>query len=408
MAQKAVAAKEATFTWQGSDKKGARVKGETTSKSIALVKAELRRQGIKPLSVKKKSTLFSGAKMQKVRAADICVFARQLATMMSSGVPLVQSFEIIINGNEHSGMVKLLAKIKTDVESGSTLSEALEKHPFHFDDLFCNLVKAGEQAGILEELLGKIATYKERTEEIKAKIKKALFYPTAIMAVAFGVSAILLIYVVPQFEELFENFGGALPAFTQAIIDLSRFLQDYWFLVLGALAGVIFSIGQTKKRSPAFRRWLDRAMLKVPIVGSIVNKAAIARFARTMATMFAAGVPLVDSMKSVAGASGNVVYYDAIMRMRDDVSTGRQLQLAMRDTKLFPPMVVQMVAIGEESGNIDGMLSKVADFYEEAVSNDVDSMSSLLEPIIMVVLGGVVGSLVIAMYLPIFKLGAIV
>ncbi len=407
MAQKA-AVKELTFAWQGSDKRGAKVKGEMTGKSIAMVKAELRRQGIKPTKVTKKSNLFGGIKGKKIVAKDIAIFSRQLATMMSSGVPLVQSFDIISQGVDNPNMKKLLTTIKSDVEAGATLHEALEKHPLLFDELFCNLVRAGEQAGILETLLNKIANYKERIEELKGKIKKALFYPTAIMVVALVVTAILLVYVVPQFEDLFKNFGGALPAFTQMIINLSEFMQNWWWVIFGAVGGVVALLIQAKRRSKKFNHALDRMVLKLPIIGSIVNKAAIARYARTLSTMFAAGVPLVEAMNSVAGAAGNSVYSEAIMRMRDDIATGRQLQLAMRDAGLFPAMVVQMVAIGEESGNIDAMLGKVADFYEEEVNNDVDSMSSLLEPLIMAVLGVLVGGLVVAMYLPIFKLGAIV
>jgi len=407
MAQKA-AVKELTFTWQGSDKRGAKVKGEITGKSVAMVKANLRRQGIKPTKVAKKSTLFAAVKGKKIGARDIAIFSRQLATMMSAGVPLVQSFDIIGQGHDNPNMQKLIMTIKGDVEAGATLHEALLKHPLFFDELFCNLVRAGEQAGILENLLNKIATYKERMEVLKGKIKKALFYPAAIMSVALIVTAILLVYVVPQFEDLFKNFGGALPAFTQMVIKLSEFMQSWWWLIFGAIAAVIAGLVQAKRRSAKFRHALDRLTLKLPIVGSIVNKATIARYARTLSTMFAAGVPLVEAMTSVAGAAGNAVYSEAILRMRDEVSTGKQLQLAMRDVNLFPSMVVQMVAIGEESGNIDSMLSKVADFYEEEVNNDVDSMSSLLEPLIMAVLGVLVGGLVVAMYLPIFKLGAIV
>lgn len=405
MAEKTV--KEAIFTWQGSDRKGLRVKGETAGKSMALVKAGLRRQGIKPLKVRKKSTLFVSNPGKPIAAKDIAIFSRQLATMISSGVPLVQAFDIIGSGNENPRMSKLLLEIKADIEAGNPLADSLAKHPLYFDQLFCNLVQAGEHAGILETLLHKVATYKERVESIKAKIKKALFYPIAIMVVAVGVTAILLVYVVPQFEDLFNNFGGALPSFTQMVINLSEFMQKWWWAVFGGMAGIVFGFAQTKRRSPAFARALDRLMLKIPIVGSIVNKAAIARYARTLATMFAAGVPLVEALNSVSGACGNIVYYDAVIRMRDDVSTGTQLQVAMRDTNLFPSLVVQMVAIGEEAGNLDGMLGKVADFYEEEVDNDVDSMSSLLEPLIMVILGVLVGGLVIAMYLPIFKMGEI-
>jgi len=406
MAEKAI--KQDVFLWEGSDKRGAKVKGESQGASQAMVKAELRRRGIVPKKVRKKSTLFSSSKGKKIVPKDIAIFSRQLATMMSSGVPLVQAFEIIGNGNENPRMQELLISIKNDIESGNPLAESLNKHPLYFDELFCNLVRAGEHAGILEDLLHKIATYKEKTEAIKAKIKKALFYPTAVIVVAAIVTAILLIFVVPQFEELFSGFGATLPAFTQMVINLSRFMQDYWYVVLAAIMAVGYGFIQLKRRSVKFGHFLDKTALKVPIVGAILNKAAIARFSRTLSTMFAAGVPLVEAMESVAGATGNIVYSDAILRIRDEVSTGRQLNLAMRDANLFPSMVVQMVAIGEESGALDEMLAKVADFYEDEVDNAVDSLSSLLEPLIMAVLGVLVGGLVIAMYLPIFKLGAVV
>lgn len=407
MSQKA-AQKQNVFVWHGADRRGAKVKGETSGPSIALVKAELRRQGIKPTTVRKKSTLFAIPKGRGITPKDIAIFSRQLATMISAGVPLVQSFDIIGQGHENPRMQKLILSIKADIEGGTTLHESLAKYPIYFDELFCNLVQAGEHAGILETLLHKIAAYKERMESLKSKIKKALFYPTAIFVVAILVSAILLIYVVPQFQDLFKNFGSALPAFTQFIINLSQFVQDWWWAVLAAMVGTVMGLVQAKRRSKAFAHGMDRFILKVPVIGNIINKAAIARFARTLSTMFAAGVPLVDAMRSVAGATGNIVFSEAIMKMRDEVSTGRQLQITMRESRLFPSMVVQMVAIGEEAGNLDGMLAKVADFYEEEVDNAVDAMSSLMEPFIMVILGGMVGSLVIAMYLPIFKLGAIV
>jgi len=406
MAEKAI--KQSVFTWEGSDKRGAKVKGESQASSPALVKAELRKRGIVPKKVRKKSTLFTSTTGKKVTAADIAIFSRQLATMMSAGVPLVQSFEIIGQGHENPRMQELLLNIKNDIESGNTLADSLGQHPLYFDDLFCNLVRAGEHAGILEALLHKIATYKEKTEAIKAKIKKALFYPTAVLVVAGIVTGILLIFVVPQFEELFSGFGASLPAFTQMVIELSRFMQDYWWAVLGIIIGVIYILSYYKKRSRKFNHFLDRVTLKTPIVGVIMNKAAIARYARTLSTMFAAGVPLVEAMDSVAGATGNIVYSDAILRIRDEVATGRQLNVAMREASLFPSMVVQMVAIGEESGSLDEMLGKVADFYEDEVDNAVDSLSSLLEPLIMAILGVLVGGLVIAMYLPIFKLGAVV
>ncbi len=406
MAEKAI--KQSVFLWEGSDKRGVKVKGESQGSTPAMVKAELRKRGIAPKKVRKKSTLFSSTKGKKITSRDIAIFSRQLATMMSSGVPLVQAFEIIGRGHDNPRMQELLMTIKNDVESGNPLAESLAKHPLQFDELFCNLVRAGEHAGILENLLHKIATYKEKTEAIKAKIKKALFYPTAVIVVAGIVTAILLIFVVPQFEELFSGFGASLPAFTQMVIGLSRFMQDWWFAVLAGTIAIIYGFIQLKQRSTKFGHFLDKMALKIPIVGPILNKAAIARYSRTLSTMFAAGVPLVEAMDSVAGATGNIVYSDAILRIRDEVSTGRQLNLSMKDAGLFPNMVIQMVAIGEESGALDDMLAKVADFYEDEVDNAVDSLSSLLEPLIMAVLGVLVGGLVIAMYLPIFKLGQVV
>ncbi|MFP5344273.1 MAG: type II secretion system F family protein [Gammaproteobacteria bacterium] len=408
MAEKAAKPLE-TFVWEGSNKQGARVKGEAKGVSPALVKADLRRQGINPLKVGKKPTpLFGGRSKKKITPKDIAVLSRQLSTMISAGVPLVQAFEIVGRGHENLAMQELILAIKADVESGSSLAEAMEKHPRQFDELYCNLVRAGEQAGILESLMNKIATYKEKTEAIKGKIKKALFYPTAVLVVAFIITAILLIFVIPQFESLFKGFGADLPALTQMVINLSAIFQKWWWLIFGALGGGVYAIIEAKKRSRAVAHFFDRVMLKVPVIGAILNKGAIARFARTMSTMFAAGVPLVESMVSVAGASSNIVYSDAILRMRDEVATGTQMNVAMRNTQLFPNMVVQMVAIGEEAGSLDAMLGKVADFYEEEVDNMVDSLSSLLEPMIMAILGVLVGGLVIAMYLPIFKLAGAV
>ncbi|HHM04941.1 MAG TPA: type II secretion system F family protein [Gammaproteobacteria bacterium] len=405
MAEKAL--KQDTFVWEGTDRKGARAKGEFRGASVALVKAELRRQGINPLKVKKKpKPLLSGKK--KITPKDIAVFSRQMATMMSSGVPLVQSFEIIGRGHENASMQELILTIKADVEGGASLSEALQKHPRHFDELYCNLVRAGEQAGILETLLHKIALYKEKVEAIKGKIKKAMFYPTAVIVAAFIVTGILLYWVVPQFESMFKSFGGDLPAMTKMVIEMSNFLQVYWWAVLGGIALALVLFLEAKKRSRKFNHLLDRMALQVPIIGEIVNKATIARYARTLSTMFAAGVPLVEGMTTVAGASGNIVYANAILRMRDEVATGVSLQQAMRNSALFPNMVVQMVAIGEEAGSLDAMLGKVADFYEEEVDNAVDGLSSLLEPLIMAFLGVIIGGLVIAMYLPIFKMGEVV
>lgn len=401
------AVKQDVFLWEGRDKRGQKVKGEIGGQNISLVKANLRRQGINPTKVRKKSKPLLGGK-RKVRTKDIALFSRQLATMMNSGVPLVQAFDIIGRGHENQGMQDLLASIKADIEGGSNLSDALGKHPVHFDELFVNLVQAGEHAGILDNVLDKIATYKEKTESIKGKIKKALFYPTAVIVVAFLITAILLIYVVPQFAQLFQGFGADLPAPTKFVMHLSEFFQKFWWAIFGGIGIAIFGFIQAKKRSRGFGHFLDRTMLKIPIIGLILHKAAIARYARTLSTMFAAGVPLVEAMTSVAGAVGNVVYGEAVLKMRDEVSTGTQLNVSMQKANLFPNMVVQMTAIGEEAGSIDTMLGKVADFYEEEVDNAVDSLSSLLEPFIMVILGTLVGGLVIAMYMPIFEMGKVV
>jgi type IV pilus assembly protein PilC len=402
---KASTAERVVFLYEGTDKKGGKVKGELLSASEALVKADLRRQGINPIKVKKKpKPLFGGA--QKITPADIAVFSRQLATMMESGVPLVQAMEIIGTGHANQSMQDLVLKVKGDVEGGTALGDALGKQPKYFDDLFVNLVKAGEQSGALETMLDKVATYKEKTEAMKAKIKKALFYPAAVIVVAFIVTAILLIFVVPQFEDLFKGFGADLPAFTQMVVDLSRFMQEKWWLVFGIIGAAIFGFMEARKRSKAFGEFLDKVSLQVPVFGDILNKAAIGRFARTLSTMFAAGVPLVEAMDSVAGATGNIVYERAVLRVKDETASGTQLQQAMRNTGLFPSMVVQMTAIGEESGSLDHMLAKVAEFYEAEVDNAVDALSSLLEPIIMAILGVLVGGLVVAMYLPIFKMGA--
>jgi len=405
MAEKALKQPD-IFVWTGTDKRGVRVKGQTRGSNPSLIKADLRKQGIKPLTVKKQGTLLKKSEKKKIIPKDIAVFFRQLATMMSAGVPLVQAFEIIGRGHENAGMRELILKIKSEVESGTSLSETLAQHPLHFDSLVISLVNAGEHAGVLETLLDKIATYKEKTEYLKAKIKKALFYPTAVIIVAIIVTAILLIFVVPQFEELFSNFGADLPAFTRMVVSMSEYLQAYWWLVFGILAGAGVGFMQAKKRSRKFGRALDRLILKLPIIGPIMHKAAVARYARTLATMFAAGVPLVEALESVAGATGNVVYSDAVLLIRDSVATGQQLQFAMSQTGLFPNMVEQMVAIGEESGSLDAMLAKVADFYEQEVDDAVDALSSLLEPLIMSILGILIGGLVVAMYLPIFKMGA--
>lgn len=396
------------FLWEGTDSKGNRSKGEISARTDAIVKAELRRQGIRPIKVKKKPKDLLGSFGQKpIVPKDIAIFSRQLATMMGAGIPLVQAFDIIGKGHEKPAMQDMLATIKADVEGGSTLNEGLNKFPLQFDELFCNLVQAGEHAGILEELLNKIAEYKEKTESIKAKIKKALTYPIAVLVIALIVTTILLMFVVPQFESLFSGFGADLPAFTQMVVELSEFMQESWWIVFGIIGGVVFGIMQVKKRSRKFNHFIDRMVLKLPIIGDIMNKAAIARFARTLSTMSAAGVPLVEALESVAGATGNIVYSEVVLQMREQVATGVQLQQTMRSAGLFPHMVVQMVAIGEEAGSVESMLAKVADFYEEEVDNAVDSLSSLIEPLIMAVLGVLVGGLIVAMYLPIFMMGSV-
>jgi type IV pilus assembly protein PilC len=394
------------FSWEGRDKRGTRVKGKSLAPDEAALRADLRRQGIAPSRIRKQSNAVRSGK--KPNAADIAVFARQLATMLAAGIPMVQSFEIVGNGHDKPSMQKLILDIKADVEGGTSLHESLAKHPLYFDDLFVNLVEAGEQAGALESLLDKVATYKEKTEALKKKIKKALFYPAAVLAVAVIVTTILLIFVIPQFEDLFKGFGADLPAFTQMVINLSKFVQHDGIFIAAVAGGAVYAFTYFYKRSRKMRETLDRTMLKFPIIGPILNKGAIARYARTLSTMFAAGVPLVEALESVAGACGNIVFEDAVMRMRDEVATGQRLQRAMEATALFPNMVVQMIAVGEESGSLDAMSGKVATFYEAEVDNAVDSMSSLLEPLIMAILGVLVGSLVIAMYLPIFKLGSVV
>jgi type IV pilus assembly protein PilC len=404
MAISATAAKKETqFLWEGKDKRGNKVRGKSLAANEAALRADLRRQGVAATRVKTPSSAFrSGG---KVLPADIAVFARQLATMMSAGIPMVQAFEIIGNGHEKPAMQKLVLDIKGTIEGGSTLHESLAKHPLYFDDLFVNLVEAGEQAGALETLLDKIATYKEKTEALKKKIKKALFYPAAVLVVALIVSVILLIFVIPQFESLFKGFGADLPAFTQMVVNMSKFMQHQGWLVGAVVGGSVYAFMYFHRRSRNMRRGIDRAMLKFPIIGPILVKSAIARFARTLSTMFAAGVPLVEAMQSVAGATGNIVYEEATLRMKDEVATGQRLQRAMENTGIFPNMVVQMIAVGEESGSLDTMSAKVAEFYEAEVDNAVDSMSSLMEPAIMTILGVLVGGMVIAMYLPIFKLG---
>jgi type IV pilus assembly protein PilC len=401
------AAKTSTFAWEGTNKQGAKVKGEVGGQNPALVKAQLRKQGINPTKVRKKSASFFSAG-KKIKPIDIALFARQMATMMKAGVPLLQSFDIIAEGLDNPSMRKLVEDIKQHVAAGNSFAAALRTRPEYFDDLFCNLVDAGEQAGALENLLDRVATYKEKTEALKAKIKKAMSYPIAVVVVAVIVSAILLIKVVPQFESVFANFGAELPAFTQFVIGISQAMQKWWFIILISLAGVFFALGEAKKRSEGFRNWIDRAALKAPIVGDIIYKSSVARYARTLATTFAAGVPLVEALDSVAGATGNIVFKTAVQKIKSDVSSGMQLNFSMRTTGTFPSMAIQMTAIGEESGALDMMLDKVASYYEAEVDNAVDGLTSLMEPLIMSVLGVLVGGLIIAMYLPIFQLGAVV
>jgi type IV pilus assembly protein PilC len=402
----AEAAKQYPFTWRGKDPKGTVLKGTLIAVNEAAVRASLRRQGLVPTQIRRQSTLFQ--KRSKITAGDIAIFSRQLATMMQAGIPLVQAFDIVATGHENPGMQKLLNAIKVDLESGTTLADALAKHPLHFDDLFVNLVNSGEQSGALETLLDKIATYKEKTEAIKKKIKKALTYPAAVLAVAFIVTAILLVFVIPQFEDLFKGFGADLPAFTQMVINLSMFVRNQGVLIVLGLVAAVSTFTYFKKRSRTFNHFLDRTLLRIPVIGEIIRKAAIARFTRTLSTMFAAGVPLVEALESVAGATGNIVYEIGTLEIRTEVATGQRLQRAMEATELFPNMVIQMVAVGEESGSLDEMCAKVADFFERDVDDAVDNLSSLLEPMIMMILGVLVGGLVIAMYLPIFKLGAVV
>jgi type IV pilus assembly protein PilC len=406
MANKALQA--STFQWEGKDKKGNTLKGEVSGVSAALVKAQLRAQGIAANKVKKKPKSLFGGSGKKIQPMDIALFTRQMATMMGAGVPLLQSFDIIGEGFENPNMRTLIANVKQEVAGGNSLANSLRKFPTHFDDLYCNLVDAGEQSGALELLLERIATYKEKTEALKAKIKKAMTYPIAVIIVAVIVTAILLIKVVPTFQGVFAGFGAELPAFTQMVINMSEYLQAWWFLILGVMFAFAFAFKTAHQKSEKFRDAMDRTVLKLPIVGDILYKATVARFGRTLATTFAAGVPLVEALDSVAGATGNVVFRNAVNRIKQDVSSGMQLNFAMRNTAIFPAMAVQMAAIGEESGALDGMLDKVASYYEAEVDNAVDNLTTLLEPLIMSVLGVLVGGLIIAMYLPIFSLGGVV
>lgn len=394
-----------TFLWQGKNRAGTFVAGESQALNELLMRADLRRQGVTPIRVRKKPRPLLGPR--KITGKDIALFSRQLATMINAGVPMVQAMDIIGRGNDSPSMQKLVQTLRVNIEGGATLAESLGKHPLQFDSLFCNLVSAGEMSGTLDNLLNKIATYKEKTEALKGKIRKALFYPAAVIVVAFIVTAVLLIFVIPQFRSLFEGFGAELPLFTMMIIHLSDLFREYWWIVAVAVVGSGYGFFFARRKSAHFHRQVDTLVLKLPIVGDILRKSAIARFTRTLSTMFAAGVPLVEALESVGGATGNDVYRDATRQIREDVATGTQLFVSMRTTSLFPNMVIQMTAIGEESGSLDDMLGKIAEFYEQEVDNKVDALTSILEPVIMVVLGVIVGGLVIAMYLPIFKMGSV-
>lgn len=396
------------FVWEGTDKRGVKMKGEQPAKNANLLRAELRRMGIMPSVVKPKPKPLFGAAGSAVGAKDIAFFSRQMATMMKSGVPIVSALDIIGSGHKNPRMKKLVDTIRIDIEGGSSLYESISRHPVQFDELYRNLVRAGEGAGVLETVLDTVATYKENIEGLKGKIKKALFYPAMVVVVALLVSSILLMFVVPQFEEVFKGFGADLPAFTQMIVAASRFMLSYWWLMVIISVGSVVGFIYAYKRSPSMQHTMDRLILKVPVIGQIMNNSAIARFARTTAVTFKAGVPLVEALGIVAGATGNKVYEESVLRMRDDVSVGYPVNMAMKQTNLFPHMVVQMTAIGEEAGALDTMLFKVAEYYEQEVNNAVDALSSLLEPMIMVFIGTIVGGMVIGMYLPIFKLGAVV
>lgn len=406
MADKAL--KMSTFQWEGKDKKGNKVKGEINGTSAALVKAQLRTQGIAPEKVKKKPKALFGGAGKKITPMDIALFTRQMSTMMGAGVPLLQSFDIIADGVENPNMRKLVGDLKQEVSAGHSLANSLRKFPLYFDDLYCNLVDSGEQSGALEQLLDRVATYKEKTEALKAKIRKAMTYPIAVIVVAVIVTAILLIKVVPTFQGVFAGFGAELPAFTMMVINLSEFLQAWWFLFLLGIFATGFGFRFVHRKSEKFRNSVDRTLLKMPVLGNILYKAIVARFSRTLATTFSAGVPLVEALESVAGATGNVVFRNATNKIKQDVSTGMQLNFSMRNTNVFPAMAVQMTAIGEESGALDTMLDKVASYYEAEVDNAVDNLTTLLEPMIMAVLGVLVGGLIIAMYLPIFSLGGVI
>ncbi|WP_370233762.1 type II secretion system F family protein [Alloalcanivorax venustensis] len=407
MAKTATAQKTAKFAYEGIDRKGSRVKGEITGKGPALVRAELRKQGIQAKKVVKKREVSLGGK-KKIKPMDVALFTRQMATMMKAGVPLVQAFEIVSDGLENPAMKEVILKLKADVESGNNFAGALRQHPRLFDDLYCSLIESGEASGSLETMLDRVALYKEKTEALKQKIKKAVKYPIAVVCVAVIVTGILLIKVVPTFQELFEGFGAELPAFTQFVIGISEGLQANFLMILLIIAAFIIGFTEARKRSQAFRDGVDRLLLRLPIIGPITHKATVARFSRTLSTTFAAGVPLIEALDACAGATGNVVYRKAVLQVKEDVATGQQLQFAMRSTGVFPAMALQMTAIGEESGALDAMLGKVATYYEDEVDNLVDGLTSMLEPMIMAVLGVLIGGLIIAMYLPIFQLGQVV
>ncbi|MDO6562900.1 type II secretion system F family protein [Amphritea sp. 1_MG-2023] len=408
MAKKATDKTPLTFNWEGKDKSGNPTKGAINADSIAEAKAMLRKQGIMPKKVRKQTYSMFSNHNKSITPLDIALFTRQTATMLKSGVPLLQGFDIVANGIEKAKMKKVIYDLKSDVSGGTSFAKALERHPKYFDDLYCNLVQAGENSGSLETMLERIALYKEKIETLKKKIKKALTYPIAVIVIGLVVSAILLIKVVPQFESVFSSFGADLPAFTLFVVGLSKVAQDWWFIAIVAIALAGFAFSKAHEKSRGFREWLDKAVLKLPIIGQILHNSAIARFARTLATTFAAGVPLVEALDSAAGASGNIVYEKAIQQVKNGVSTGQSLQNAVTMTGLFPPMATQMIAIGEEAGSLDMMLDKVASYYEEEVDNAVDNLSTLIEPLIMSILGILVGGLVIAMYLPIFQLGNVV
>lgn len=405
-AAKAKAVKDASFQWEGMDKRGKKVKGQMMAGGEAMVNAQLRKQGITVTKVKKQSTLFSSTK--KITDKDITLFTRQLATMMKAGVPLLQSFEIVARGHSNPSVQRLLLEIKADIEKGSSLTQSFGRHPLYFDALFCNLVGAGEAAGILETVLERLAVYKEKILGIKSKIKSALFYPVSIIVVAFVISAVIMIFVIPAFKDLFSSFGADLPAPTLIVMAMSDFFVQWWWAIFGVIGGGIYALLQAWKRSRKVQMVMDRVMLKLPIFGAVIEKATIARWTRTLSTMFAAGVPLVEALESVGGASGNQVFVEATQKIKGEVATGTALTVAMQNSGKFPNMVLQMAAIGEESGALDSMLGKVADFYEAEVDDAVAALSSLMEPIIMVVLGVLIGGMVIAMYLPIFKMGAVV